>query len=134
MIRLASNPQKPDATYNRVGGSMPDVVASLVCDFPRKNNRRIYLIENPMYKVTIQRTLAGESNWRVVTTGTWNQGEPQLADGTLPIDVVEALFKVTHSAWIKQDGTKCKTAICSTPWCSGNFRGSPKRERPVREL
>jgi hypothetical protein len=52
-----------------------------------------------MYKVTIQSTPVGESNWSVVTTGTWNPGErPQLAGETLPANVVEALFKITPSA------------------------------------
>jgi|HubBroStandDraft_6_1064221.scaffolds.fasta_scaffold231463_2 hypothetical protein len=52
-----------------------------------------------MYKVTIQTTPAGESNWRVVTTGTWNQGErPELADEILPPKIVEALFNITPSA------------------------------------
>jgi hypothetical protein len=52
-----------------------------------------------MYKVTIQTTPAGESNWRVVTTGTWNQGErPELADEILPPKIVEALFNLTPSA------------------------------------
>ena len=85
MIRLTSIPKKPDATYERVGGSMPDIVAVLVSDSLRKATAEICLIDNPMYKVTIQTTPAGESNWRVVTTGTWNQGErPQLADEILP--------------------------------------------------
>jgi hypothetical protein len=60
MIRLASNPKKPDATYNVVGGSMPDIVATLVSDSLRKSGRSIYLIDNPMYKVTIQTTPAGD--------------------------------------------------------------------------
>jgi hypothetical protein len=52
-----------------------------------------------MYKVTIQSTPVGESNWSVVTTGTWNPGEPpQLAGDILPANVVEALFKITPSA------------------------------------
>jgi hypothetical protein len=52
-----------------------------------------------MYKVTIQSTPVGEGNWSVVTTGTWNPGEPpRLADEILPANVVEALFKVTPSA------------------------------------
>jgi hypothetical protein len=35
----------------------------------------------------------------VVTTGTWNPGEPpQLAEETLPANVVEALFNITPSA------------------------------------
>ena len=51
------------------------------------------------YKVTIQATPVGESNWSVVTTGTWNPGHaPQLADEILPANVVEALFKITPSA------------------------------------
>jgi hypothetical protein len=70
MIRLASNPKKPDATHYRVDGSAQDVVATRVCDSLRKNNRRIYLVDNPMYKVTIQTTPAAESNWRVVMAGT----------------------------------------------------------------
>jgi len=52
-----------------------------------------------MYKVTIQSTRAGESNWSVVTTGTWIPGQaPQLAEEILPASVVEALFKITPSA------------------------------------
>jgi hypothetical protein len=75
---------------------MPDIVAILVSDSPRKATAEIYLIDNPMYKVTIQTTPAGESNWRVVTTGTWSQGErPQLADEILPPKIVEALFNIT---------------------------------------
>jgi hypothetical protein len=52
-----------------------------------------------MYKVTIQATRAVESNWKVVTAGTWTPGEPpQLAGETLPANVVEALFNITPSA------------------------------------
>jgi len=53
-----------------------------------------------MYKVTIQSTPVGENNWGVVTSGTWNSGEPpQLEDNEIvPAKVVAALFKVTHSA------------------------------------
>jgi hypothetical protein len=52
-----------------------------------------------MYKVTIQATPVGESNWSVVTTGTWTPGQaPQLAEESLPASVVEALFNVTPSA------------------------------------
>jgi hypothetical protein len=52
-----------------------------------------------MYKVTIQSTPAGESNWSVVTTGTWTPGEPpRLADEILPANVVDALFNITPSA------------------------------------
>jgi hypothetical protein len=50
-----------------------------------------------MYKATIQITPAGESNWRVVATGTWTpEEEPQL-DHVLPVGVIEALFNVTPS-------------------------------------
>ena len=52
-----------------------------------------------MYKVTIQATPAEESNWSVVTTGTWTPGQaPQLADEILPANVIEALFNITPSA------------------------------------
>jgi hypothetical protein len=52
-----------------------------------------------MYKVTIQATPSGESNWKVVTSGTWTPGEPpQLADENLPANVIEALFNITLSA------------------------------------
>ena len=52
-----------------------------------------------MYKVTIQATPVGESNWRVVTTGTWNPGEPpRLAEEILSANVVDALFNITPSA------------------------------------
>jgi hypothetical protein len=52
-----------------------------------------------MYKVTIQSTPVGESNWSVVTTGTWNPGEPpQLADEILSAHIIQALFNVTPSA------------------------------------
>jgi hypothetical protein len=52
-----------------------------------------------MYKVTIQATPVGESNWSVVTTGTWTPGQaPQLAEEILPASVVETLFNVTPSA------------------------------------
>jgi hypothetical protein len=51
------------------------------------------------YKVTIQATRAGESNWSVVTTGTWIPGQaPHLTDEILPANVVEALFNITPSA------------------------------------
>lgn len=51
------------------------------------------------YKVTIQSTPVGENKWAVMTAGTWNPGErPQLEDEIVPAKVVEALFKVTHSA------------------------------------
>jgi hypothetical protein len=44
-----------------------------------------------MYKVIIQSTPVGESNWRVVTTGMWNPGEPpRLAEEILPANVVES--------------------------------------------
>ncbi len=65
----------------------------------RKNRRRLYLNHSTMYKVTIQSTPVGESNWSVVTSGTWTPGEPpELADESLPLNVVELLFKVTPSA------------------------------------
>jgi hypothetical protein len=52
-----------------------------------------------MYKVTIQATPAGESKWRVVTTGRWTPGQPpQLSNEILPANVVEALFNITPSA------------------------------------
>jgi hypothetical protein len=52
-----------------------------------------------MYKVTIQATPAGQSDWRVVTAGTWTPGQPpQLEDQILPAKVVEALFNITPSA------------------------------------
>jgi hypothetical protein len=51
------------------------------------------------YKVTIQATPVGESNWKVVTTGTWIPGQPpELAGEVLPANVVEALFNSTPSA------------------------------------
>ena len=51
-----------------------------------------------MYKVTIQATPSNESDWRVVTTGTWTPGQqPQLADQALPVEVLEELLKVTPS-------------------------------------
>jgi hypothetical protein len=57
------------------------------------------LKQQPMYKVTIQATPAGESNWSVVTTGRWTPGQPpQLAEEILPATVVEALFNITPSA------------------------------------
>ena len=57
------------------------------------------LKQPPMYKVNIQSTPVGESNWSVVTTGTWNPGEPpQLAEEILPANVVDALFNITPSA------------------------------------
>jgi hypothetical protein len=52
-----------------------------------------------MYKVTIQTTPTGESNWRVLTTGTWNPGEPpRLEHQSVPDNAVEALFEITPSA------------------------------------
>jgi hypothetical protein len=52
-----------------------------------------------MYKVTIQATPAGESNWRVVTTGRWTPGQPpQLEAEILPANVFETLFNITPSA------------------------------------
>ena len=52
-----------------------------------------------MYKVTIQSTPAGESNWRVVTTGTWTPGQPpHLADEVLSSSVVELLFNISPAA------------------------------------
>ena len=51
-----------------------------------------------MYKVTIQSTPVGESNWKVVTTGTWMPGEPpHLEAEILPANVVQALFNITPS-------------------------------------
>jgi hypothetical protein len=45
-----------------------------------------------MYKVTIQATPAGESNWSVVTTGRWTPGKPpQLEDEILSANVVDAV-------------------------------------------
>jgi hypothetical protein len=62
-----------------------------------------------MYKVTIQVTPAGESNWRVVTTGTWTPGKPpQLAGEILPANVVEALFDITPSANTKSGRTQAR--------------------------
>jgi hypothetical protein len=55
-----------------------------------------------MYKVTVQATPVAESNWRVVASGTWTPGQqPQLAEQTLPAEVVEALFNVSPSATVK---------------------------------
>jgi hypothetical protein len=55
-----------------------------------------------MYKVTIQATPVAESNWRVVASGTWTPGQqPQLAEQTLPAEVVEMLFNVSPSAMVK---------------------------------
>jgi len=52
-----------------------------------------------MYKVTIQTTPARESNWSVVTAGTWTPGRPpQLEDHGLSPSVIEALFNVVPSA------------------------------------
>ncbi len=49
-----------------------------------------------MYKVTVQETPVAETNWRVVASGTWTPGQqPQLAEHTLPAEVVETLFDVT---------------------------------------
>jgi hypothetical protein len=51
-----------------------------------------------MYKVTIQTTPVKLSDWRVVATGTWIPGQPpQLADQSLPAEVLEELFNVTPS-------------------------------------
>jgi len=56
-----------------------------------ENPRRTILKPQPMYKVIIQSTPVGESNWRVVTTGMWNPGEPpRLAEEILPANVVES--------------------------------------------
>ena len=53
---------------------------------------------NELYKVTIQSTPVGESNWRVVTTGTWTPGTaPQLEAQTLPAQVIEALLNIVPS-------------------------------------
>jgi hypothetical protein len=55
-----------------------------------------------MYKVTIQATPVAESNWRVVASGTWTPGQqPQLAEQTLPAEVIEMLFNVSPSATVK---------------------------------
>ena len=59
-------------------------------------------ILDSMYKVTVQATPAAESNWRVVASGTWTPGQqPQLAEQTLPAEVVETLFNVSPSATAK---------------------------------
>ncbi len=59
-------------------------------------------IIDSMYKVTIQATPVAESNWRVVASGTWTPGQqPQLAEQTLPAEVVEMLFNVSPSATVK---------------------------------
>lgn len=51
-----------------------------------------------LYKVTIQSTPAGKSDWRVVTTGTWTPGQlPELEAQTLPAKVVEALLNIVPS-------------------------------------
>jgi hypothetical protein len=51
-----------------------------------------------MYKVTIQARPVNEGDWRVVASGTWDPGEqPQLAEQTLPAEVIETLFNVTPS-------------------------------------
>jgi hypothetical protein len=55
-----------------------------------------------MYKVTIQATPVAESNWRVVASGTWTPGQqPQLAEDSLPAEVIETLFHVNPSATVK---------------------------------
>jgi hypothetical protein len=54
-----------------------------------------------MYKVTVQETPVAESNWRVVASGTWTPGQqPELAEQTLPAEVVETLFNVSPSATV----------------------------------
>ena len=71
-----------------------------------------------MYKVTIQATPAGESNWSVVTTGRWTPGKPpQLEDEILSANIVDALFNITPSATDKsgrnqmQDGDTCYAVV-----------------------
>ena len=50
-----------------------------------------------MFKVTIQATPINESNWAVVTAGTWTPGQQPQLDKTLAAEVVAELFKVTPS-------------------------------------
>jgi hypothetical protein len=51
-----------------------------------------------MYKVTIQASPAKGIDWKVVAAGTWNPGEqPQLAEQTVPAEVLADLFNVTPS-------------------------------------
>jgi hypothetical protein len=71
-----------------------------------------------MYKVTIQATPVGVSNWSVVTTGRWTPGQaPQLAEAILPANVIEALFNITPSATDAsgrnqvQDGETCYAVV-----------------------
>jgi hypothetical protein len=55
-----------------------------------------------MYKVTIQATPVAQSDWKVVASGTWTPGQqPQLAEQTLPAEVVETLFNVIPSATVE---------------------------------
>ncbi len=81
-------------------GEVSDLVVRLVAsERGLERQTQTILKQQPMYKVTIQATPAGESNWSVVTTGRWTPGQPpQLAEETLPATVVEALFNITPSA------------------------------------
>lgn len=48
-----------------------------------------------MFKVTIQATPIGVTDWKVVATGTWNPGlPPELDDDLLPAEVTRELFQV----------------------------------------
>jgi hypothetical protein len=85
---------------DRTPREVSDLVALLeASDRGLERPTQTILKQQPMYKVTIQATPAGESNWSVVTTGRWTPGQPpQLAEEILPATVVEALFNITPSA------------------------------------
>jgi hypothetical protein len=96
-------PPIAEPTPRRIGPwKVPDLVAlpeSGAGSWGVEKAAQTILKRQPMYNVTIQATPAGESNWSVVTTGTWTPGQvPQLADEILPANVVEALFNITPSA------------------------------------
>lgn len=50
-----------------------------------------------MYKVTIQATPVRESDWKVVSAGTWNPGQRPQLEKALPAEVLEGLFNITPS-------------------------------------
>lgn len=51
-----------------------------------------------MFKVTIQATPIGVTDWKVVATGTWTPGlAPELDNNLLP-EVTRELFQVTPAA------------------------------------
>lgn len=48
-----------------------------------------------MFKVTIQATSIGVTDWKVVATGTWTPGLPPiLEENLLPAEVTQELFQV----------------------------------------